>query len=284
MRAGSAGAGTLTGGELTLAGGLGGGSGTGGAVVIQTAASSSLSERMRIDNQGVAYIGNGATSSTPSNGTLRGTGGSGSGVAGATLTVSGGANSGSGNSNGGGLTLIAPTANASGTKGALTLTAHGQSYTFNDASNVTFTGAATGATSLVGAINQVASGTGAGSMSTRPTQFQSSGLTLTSAIAAGVLAANGDTLTISAWGDGALTLTVFGTTVLSAVASGTSAYWTQATLIRTSSGNVDVIANFSGSAGAPTRTAVAADNGNIVSTAGTTGVARGQLVFKAADA
>lgn len=274
-----AGTSTGNGGALILSGGYGGngGTSTGGSVSV-------------LGGQNWSGVGGAAS--------LAGGGGSGNNHAGGAASIAGGAG-GISNGNGGSVSISGGAADGAGTSGSVTLTAptagtdgdisfvaRGQSYTYNDVSNASFTGAASAATSIVGAINTVASN--GPPMSSKSTQFQASGVSITSAIAGGVLSANGDCLMIEAWGDGVatetLSLSVFGTTVLSAVAAGTSAYWIRAALIRTSSGNVDVIADFIGVTLAPTRTAVAADNGNVVSTSGTTGVARGQIVYKVPDA
>lgn len=94
-------------------------SGTGdwpGRLVFNTTpdGSTTLAERMRIDSTGNIYIGNGATSATPTSGVLGATGGAGTNIAGAALTIAGGRGTGTGV----GGNIVFQTASASGVSGA----------------------------------------------------------------------------------------------------------------------------------------------------------------------
>jgi hypothetical protein len=94
----------IAGANLTIRGGQSTGSAAGGAVIFQTSpagttgsALNSVTERMRITSNGDLYVGNGDSSATPANSSIRATNGSGTNIGGANLSLYGGLGTGSGN-------------------------------------------------------------------------------------------------------------------------------------------------------------------------------------------
>jgi len=93
----------INGADLVLHGGQSTGTAAGGALRFFTAPAGGVSgtsvnastERMRINSAGDVIAGNGDTSATPANATIRGTDGSGTNIAGADMTIRGGQSTGS---------------------------------------------------------------------------------------------------------------------------------------------------------------------------------------------
>lgn len=134
-------------------------------------------------------------------------------------------------------------------------------------------------TSIVGA----ASGS-LGGLSVLNKQYQAIGASLSYVVPGGTLGADNDEILIESWGNtvigDTIALSIFGTTVISFVATATTGYWISARVFRTSAGNVNYVANLLEDGVAVAVGNIAADNGTITASDTGTGVQNALVVTK----